>query len=600
MIDRKPATLTTLLLRTCLLALTAALGAAALYAWRHGYGQVTAQLAAGYGYGDDPGKLRTLLTPARFAALRAVLTGMGLVAVGTTAWAWHRGQLVANALHQTQRYGRCLAADVRTFRAGIPRAEQGAVATLWLSLWVAQVYLAFRLPFHVDERFTYLYFVQPGWLVSLAYYPGPNNHILFTLLCNATDLLLDDPLRTMKVTALAVGGVLPPVFWAVVRRHFGAAPAWLATAAFAAADQVFYYAMQGRGYSLLALWTVVATYAAVQVARDGAAGWRPYGMLGLSCVLGFYTVPVFLYPFVGLALYLVATLARRRAYRQLARLLVTGAGVVAVTGLLYLPVILVNGWKALTGNAWVARLPWPQFREAFPRYLQGVAAGLWYGSGTYRPWLTGVVLALVLGVVLTRRAPVAVRHWAGLAMVQAGVAVLLPTLQGVLPPGRTSIYLAVFAFPVAAWGLVKAVSWVPLAGRGRSLLVVTVGTVLCAGTVVRYVQATHNPAFGLYDSLDRVAALLYERQAQSVFTRNYEYNLCIRFQFQTNGRALRVDTGTPEPGFRYEYVVVPRGEDFPQTLPRGAYQPLYRDPEAVVFVRANHADWGITGGKRLE
>jgi hypothetical protein len=585
MIDRQPATLPTLLLRTCLLALTALLGAAALYAWRYGYAQVTAQLAAGYGYGHDPGTLRTLLTPARFAGLRAVLTAAGLATTGLTAWAWHRGQPVVDALRRLGQSVRRLTTDGRNYWAAVPRAERGAVVALWLGLWVGQAYVAFRLPFHVDERFTYLYFVSRGWLVSLAYYPGPNNHILFTLLCNATDLLLDDPFRTVKGTALAAGGALLPVFWVAVRRHFGAAPAWLATAAFGAADQVFYYATQGRGYSLLALWTVVAAYAAVQIARKGAAGRRPYGMLGVGCVLGFYTVPVFLYPFAGLALYLAAALARRGARRQPGRLLVTGVGVGAATGLLYLPVVLVNGWGALAGNAWVARLPWPQFRAAFPGHLREVAAGLWYGFGAYRPWLTGGVLALAVGVVLTRRAPGAVRHWAGLAVAQSAVAVLLPALQGVLPPGRTFMYLAVFAFPVAAWGVVRAVWWLPLAGWGRRLLVLAAGTALCAGTVVRYGRAVHHPAFGPYDSFDRVAALLYDRRAASVFTRNYEYNLCIRFRFGTAARAIRADTGTPEPGFPYQYVVVPRGEAFPEALPRAAYRPLYRDPEAAVLIR---------------
>jgi hypothetical protein len=108
---------------------------------------------------------------------------------------------------------------------------------------------------------------------------------------------------------------------------------------------------------------------------------------------------------------------------------------------------------------------------------------------------------------------------------------------------------------------------------------------LCASTAVRFVRAAHDPAFGLYDSLDRVAALLYQRQARSVFTRNYEYNLCIRFAFRTRGRDVRVDTGTPAAGFRYGYVVVPRGEAFPATLPQAAYRRLYQDPEAVVFVR---------------
>jgi hypothetical protein len=455
---------TTLLLRTCLLTVTALLGAAALYAWWYGYEFVLSLLAQEYGY--DPGKLRTLLTPARFAGLRAVLTGAAGAMLIVTAWTWHRGQVVANVLHGLGQHGRRLAGDVRTYWRRIPRAEQAAVATLWLGIWVTQAYVAFRLPFHMDERFTYLYFVQPGWLASLVYYPGPNNHILFTLLCNVTALLLDDPFRIMKVTALAAGGVLPPVFWLVVRRHFGAAPAWLATAACIASDKVFYYATQGRGYGLLTLWVLLAAYTAVQIGRDEVTGRRPYAVLGVSCVLGFYTVPVFLYPFAGLALYLAVALWRRHAYGPPWRLLVTGVGVGAATALLYLPVLLVNGQGALTGNAWVARLPRPAFRAAFPGHLQAVAASLWYGDGAWQAGLTAGVLALATGVGLTRGVPAAVRHWAWLAVAQAGVAVLLPALQGVLPPGRSFIYLAPFVFPVAAWGVVRALRGCPCRGGG--------------------------------------------------------------------------------------------------------------------------------------
>ncbi|MBD0260469.1 MAG: hypothetical protein ICV83_32535, partial [Cytophagales bacterium] len=274
--DRKPATPATWLLRTGLLAVTALLGAAALYAWRAGYESVTAQLAGAYGYGSDPEKLRTLLTPARFAVLRAVLATTAGAAAGLSGYAWNRGRQAAHAFRQLRQSGQRLAEDLWSCWRAIPRAEKAAVAALWLGLWATQAYVAFRLPFHVDERFTYLYFVQPGWLASLAYYPGPNNHILFTLLCNATALLLDDPFRIMKGTALAVAGVLPPVFWAAVRRHFGAAPAWLATAACLASDKVFYYATQGRGYGLLTLWVTLAAYAAVQIGRGGADRRRPY------------------------------------------------------------------------------------------------------------------------------------------------------------------------------------------------------------------------------------------------------------------------------------------------------------------------------------
>ncbi len=572
---------TTFFLRLGFLAATTLLLTACLYCWGPGYDAVTTRLTEAYG--ERPEKLQTLLTPARFRLLRLLLTALALAAPVLTGYAWNRGPRVTVGAGKLRQHGRQLAGAVGTFWSDIPRAEKVAVVALWAAFWLAQGYVAFRLPFHVDERFTYLYFVSRGWLVSMAYYPGPNNHILFTLLCNAVDIFLNDPFQVMKGAALLAGAMLPPVFWAVVRWQSGPAVAWLATAALCSTDKVFYYATQGRGYSLLTVWVVLAAYSTTQIVRPGAVRRLPYVLLGISSVLGFYTVPVFLFPGAGLALYLMVTLGSRSEYRKLKHAVLTGVWAAAAVGFLYLPVILANGWAALSANAWVTSLSWSRFRAVFAAYLLDVAGGLWFGDWLYYGYLTGGMLALALGVLLTKGGTARARQWAGMWLAQAVVVAGLPALQGVLPPARIFGYLAVFSCPLLAWWLVRAMSSIPASDRVRLAVVAATGLLVFASTVARFEQLARSSALGLYGSLDQVAALLYQQGAQSVFTENYEYNLCIRFRFGTAAKPIRADTGLPRPGFPYQYVVVPRGRSFPAALPSNQYRPLYHDAEAIVF-----------------
>ena len=54
---------------------------------------------------------------------------------------------------------------------------------------------------YIDEAFTFNYLVQRGTLVSLLYYPGPNNHIFFSFLCSILNHIFT-PLVSMKIVPL--------------------------------------------------------------------------------------------------------------------------------------------------------------------------------------------------------------------------------------------------------------------------------------------------------------------------------------------------------------------------------------------------------------
>ncbi len=133
--------------------MTGILAVACLYTWLADYESFVQGLATATRHPGKLPQIRLLLPPERFFLIRILVTFAAGMAAALTVVLWQKTGQLAGAIRS--------AADlfVRPFLA------------LWLLLWAAQVFIAFRLPFHVDERFTYLYFVREGWLVSMVYYP---------------------------------------------------------------------------------------------------------------------------------------------------------------------------------------------------------------------------------------------------------------------------------------------------------------------------------------------------------------------------------------------------------------------------------------------
>src|SRR5207249_12220686 len=100
-------------------------------------------------------------------------------------------------------------------------------------------------------------------------------------------------------------------------------------------------------------------------------------IFAISAALGFYTLPVMLYPFAMLIAW-----GRKKAIRA-------AIGAIALSLLLYSPVLVVSGFDSLISNSYVRPLP----AGAFFRSLVPYAASLWSSMFVGIPLLLQLLIA---------------------------------------------------------------------------------------------------------------------------------------------------------------------------------------------------------------
>ena len=216
------------------------------------------------------------------------------------------------------------------------------------------------------------------------------------------------------------------------------------------------FAVQARGYALLYFFSwgaFICTWRYIQ----GGRGRRMETLLGISCALGYATVPVFLYVHLGLLAGIGADWVREL---RVDWWLVGSQAVAGVAVLLfYLPAISFSGLGAITGNRYVAGQGGgvidfvKQFLPTLPDYVNYLALDLGQWIWYLLPVL--LVTALILGL---RSADGARR-----SLTQGVGWVLLATLATVLLM-RAVPFHRTLGFQLQLVGLLLALLVVP--GRG--------------------------------------------------------------------------------------------------------------------------------------
>ncbi len=270
--------------------------------------------------------------------------------------------------------------------AGVRVRETVALRDRLLIAAITLLGAALRLPpmtrpLGTDEAATFLYYVSRPLIVGLTIYGSPNNHLFHTALAHATVRLFGDAEWALRLPAFVAGVALIPLTWLTSRR-IGASGGLIAAALVAATPALIDYSTDARGYTMLSAFTLIAASAMHELVRRGTR--RDAAIFALASALGFYTIPVMLYPFVFLAVWGLLRAERRRP------VLVALGAAVLLTATLYAPVILVSGIEALTANPYVRPLAMSE--------LLGRAPG--YGLAVWSRMMVGIplVLQLVIGV----------------------------------------------------------------------------------------------------------------------------------------------------------------------------------------------------------
>ena len=304
-----------------------------------------------------------------------------------------------------------------------------------------------------DEAYTFIYYASRSFKYMLAAYSAPNNHIFHTIMVViAYRLFGGGPwiLRLPAFTAVILG---IPATYIAARRFFSHHQSLAASMLIAVMAGFINYSTNGRGYTMVTLFALLlANFAALLVERQSKSALIAYGLTG---ALGFYTIPVFLYPMAGISLWVAVTyLADKEPWRDRLRRLGIFLAACAFSGLLtlllYSPVIIFGtGIESIIGNEIVEPLSWSNF-------VEGIGTRIAITWGNWMKGLDPVVENLFLGgfllsLLFYRKAS---RQKLPLQVFLILAVVILLLFQRVTPFGRVFLYLEAFYLMFAAAGLV--------------------------------------------------------------------------------------------------------------------------------------------------
>lgn len=336
-----------------LILLTGLLLAVCGYSWYAGYEGCINLFMATRDAGQNAQQVYRFVSPQKFEEFRFLLLAYLLVA---TVMLLNFSAVYKFAAMQ-------LSYLLQAAKAAFKTAFNTGFKYLLIIPVVATVYYAATMPINFDEALTWMWFTSKGLLSAVGYYPAPNNHILFSVIsCLTRYIPFAGPLLCMRISSVVAAVCILVFYNAMLNKHFNKNTALVVVGVSSVLFMSLYYGYMARGYALAGLFFISAFYAALNIV-NGETEVKNYVAFGLASVLGFYTMPSFLYAFVMLNA--IVVLSRPAAFYKL---LITDMAIGLAVLLLYMPVLIINGVDALINNPYVAPLERNQVVQMLPQF----------------------------------------------------------------------------------------------------------------------------------------------------------------------------------------------------------------------------------------
>ena len=222
-------------------------------------------------------------------------------------------------------------------------------------------------PIGYDEAYTFINFSSKSFKFILADYHAPNNHILNSLLIGIVYQIFGNHLWIVRLPAFLAGVLGVPVSYIAAHRFFTVQQSLAVSAVLAVAPNIVAASVNGRGYTLIILYSLLlVNFAGIIVKEQSRSAMAAYAITG---ALGFYSIPIFLYPMAGISLwvavtYLSTTESGQTKWNNLRNFLLTCVISGALTFLLYSPVLIFGtGLDSIVSNDIVKSQSWHDFGD---------------------------------------------------------------------------------------------------------------------------------------------------------------------------------------------------------------------------------------------
>ena len=218
-------------------------------------------------------------------------------------------------------------------------------------------YYAVNIPISYDEAWTYLNFSSKNIIISLTYYPAPNNHILHSVLTNFTNLIFPNfQLFSLRILNVVISLITFLLGMYAIKKHYNQNTSIASFGIFSILFMSIYYGYMSRGYALIMFFFIVSFHFVLNLIKSPTKV-RDWVWLTVLSILGFFTMPSYLYAYVTLNGVLLYFNFKKNQFfiNQIKFTVIT----IVATTILYFPIIMVNGLDSLTNNIFVA----PKSRE---------------------------------------------------------------------------------------------------------------------------------------------------------------------------------------------------------------------------------------------
>ncbi|WP_299458545.1 hypothetical protein [uncultured Microscilla sp.] len=531
----------------------------ALWLSFHHYNTITLWVAQVLDKTQQIDTLRTqYFTPSLFISFR--ILGWLLFATWGLVYYWrHRGTLLL--LRFWSLVKTTLAFSLQSFITCSLSQKIILIITL-CGVLASRLYYATVFPLQYDEAFTYIHLVHKGVWVSAIYYPGPNNHVFFSETAALLHLFLPT-LVALRLPSIVAGLAVWYWVWQWLYTHTRFEWACLLATLGNFLSPISVYSVMGRGYSMQLLFILLAFRSMLSI------NYQPQHRLVfiVSSVLGFYTVPTFLYPFAALVAY--HSLKLWQQDKKLLKLWAIDLCIVTgLTCLLYSPIVLANGLDALVSNGWVKPLSLAAWRQQFPTYLAD-----WGNTLFGDPWGQWLGFVYGFGVLLI----FIFRRKAGkFALFCVAIPVLIIALQRVLPPQRVWLWLWLPLAYTVALLLGKAMP------RIKSYFISTLLGGICLFFVVHTSCLFAQMPSKSYPYIQVAKKIASIPTLQKVFVQHDTYWIYLQYTGLHVAQEHSIDTKY-KPQVKYDWLILKK--PLGRKLPKRRYQVFLENEQVVVYQR---------------
>lgn len=303
-----------------------------------------------------------------------------------------------------------------------------------------------------DESVTVYQFAAKSIPTIVGDYTWVNNHIFHSLLVHFPYTYLDKSPIFVRLPVFILGIALIPMVFVVGSRFYNRPTGLIAASLVAVYPILIDYSVNARGYmvlSFIVMWMLVLAYDLHQ--KDDTGKWL---LLSLLAALGFFTVPIMLYPMGAIALWLMISIYLKNIGEKRVELfknyfvsMFLGA---ILTVILYVPVLYFNLEALQTSEDYehMRPMPWNDFFAEIPE----VFSLMWQHLTWETPLIVLLVLFILMGIGTVFHHQVSRKS---LPLLPFFIAWILPVIfiQRVVPFSRTWLFLAPVLLLLSAAGL---------------------------------------------------------------------------------------------------------------------------------------------------